>query len=76
MFYGIIAGITFLISTLTILAQLILLPMFFKHTAITRYDVEERMKIFKVSYLLSIVIKNDKKKLLSFFSIKKINYYF
>ncbi|VBB31674.1 unnamed protein product [Acanthocheilonema viteae] len=48
MFYGAIAGITFLISALTILAQLILLPIFFKHTSIIRHDVESRMKLFKL----------------------------
>ncbi|VDK67808.1 unnamed protein product [Litomosoides sigmodontis] len=31
MLYGTVAGITFLISAFTVLAQLILLPMFFKH---------------------------------------------
>uniref|UniRef100_A0A0R3RKD7 Col_cuticle_N domain-containing protein n=1 Tax=Elaeophora elaphi TaxID=1147741 RepID=A0A0R3RKD7_9BILA len=48
MLYGTIAGVTFLISALTILAQLILLPIFFKRTAIMRHDVEERMKLFKL----------------------------
>lgn len=51
MLYGTVAGITFLISALTVLAQLILLPIFFKHIGIVRHDVEERMKLFKVSYL-------------------------
>ncbi|VDN87082.1 unnamed protein product [Brugia pahangi] len=48
MFYGTIAGITFLISAFTILAQLILLPIFFKRTDIMRNDIEERMKLFKI----------------------------
>ncbi|CAG9536223.1 unnamed protein product [Cercopithifilaria johnstoni] len=48
MFYGTIAAITFLISALTILAQLILLPIFFKRIGIIRHDVEERMKLFKL----------------------------
>uniref|UniRef100_A0A915PMA4 Cuticle collagen sqt-1 n=1 Tax=Setaria digitata TaxID=48799 RepID=A0A915PMA4_9BILA len=47
MFYETVAGVTFLFSALTILAQLTLLPILFKHTGSMKRDVEEHMKVFR-----------------------------